>query len=392
MQRYSANYIFPVSSPPIKNGIITLDNNKIIDVFDPGSNLKELASMEFHNGVIVPGFVNAHCHLELSHLKGKIEPSGGIAQFVSGIRENRNAAHSEIEPGIEQALSSLKDNGTIAIGDICNTSDTLKYKQKSHLLFHNFVETFGLNQVDAHLRYNASMNLLNVFKSDYKGNSSVTPHATYSISELLWELINSELTNSKSIVSIHYGESEQEYLLLKEHSGPLAENFRAAGIPLDLPDCKSPMNVVVQFIPNDSKVLFVHNTFASKEEITSIVSYFKEPYFVLCPSSNLFIERALPNVPMLVGSGATIALGTDSYASSNTISIFDQMMILMKEFPSLTFEDVLSWATLNGAKALNFDTQVGSFEPNKKPGLNLITNFDFSKMKPTTKSIIKRLV
>jgi cytosine/adenosine deaminase-related metal-dependent hydrolase len=194
------------------------------------------------------------------------------------------------------------------------------------------------------------------------------------------------------LVSIHYGESEEEYALLRDHSGLLADGYKKLGIPLNLPNCKSPLEVVMRFVPKQSKPLLVHNTFVSIEEIKQLVEYFSELCFVLCPSSNLFIEGVLPDIAMLASAGVNIALGTDSFASSNTVSVFDQMMILLERFPSLHFDEVLKWATLNGAKALNFNFQVGSIEEGKKPGLNLITNFDFTLMKPTSSSRVKRLI
>jgi len=379
---------------PIKNGIVVVDNdNTITEIINPQGNIKEYASMEFHNGIIVPGFVNAHCHLELSHLKGKIGKASGIAQFVSNVREYRNVDRVDIDNGINQAFKTLKANGTIAVGDICNTTDTLNAKLESDILFHNFIELFGLNTVDAKDRFHAALELLRNFQdSTCDTSSSLTPHATYSISESLWNLLNDEFAKRNSLVSIHYGESMQEYYFLENHSGSLAENFKELGIPINLPECKNPLEIVQRFIPRDSKVLFVHNTFASESEIRQLAMYFKESCFVLCPSSNLFIEGVLPDVPMLNGLGVNLALGTDSYSSTDTISVFDQTMILLEKYPTLSFTDVLKWATLNGAKALSFDSQVGSFEMGKKPGLNLITDFDFTLMKPTSKSKVNRLV
>jgi len=393
MQRFSSNYVFPVCGKPIKNGVVCLDNNNtIVDIVDPIDCIKELASMEFHNGVIVPGFINTHCHLELSHLKGKLKQSYGIAEFVSQIRNNRKADEFEIANGIKMALSSLKSHGIVAVGDICNTSDTIHQKQESDILFHNFIEVFGLNPSDSEERFNSSLELLNEFQLSRCGESSLTPHSTYSISVELWTLINEKLNKSQPTVSIHYGESLQEYTLLKDHSGLLADNFKKLGIPINLSEFNSPKEVVKRFIPANSKVLFVHNTFASNDEIKELASNYKESFFVLCPSSNLFIEGVLPNAPMIDQTGVNIALGTDSYASTNTISIFDQMTILLETFPTLSFNDVLKWATLNGANALGLESQLGTFEIGKKPGLNLITNFDFTLMKPTLKSKVKRLV
>lgn len=392
MRRYSANYIFPINGSPIRNGVVVLDNSDcVVDIVDPKGEEQEFESMEFHNGVIVPGFVNAHCHLELSHLKGRLEQSTGIAGFVSQIRDLRRDEDSIINRAIKQAIATLEKNGTVAIGDICNTLDTLDEKQKSNIYFHNFIEIFGLNSSTAHERINSSIALLDSFRFN-RGSKSLTPHSTYSISDNLWERINAELTKNASVISIHYGESEQEYCLLKDRTGLLADSFKSIGIPINLPDCSSPLEVVKRYIPKSSKTLFIHNTFSGRDEIVQLINHFDDPYFILCPSSNLFIEGKLPDLPMLIDLNANIALGTDSFASSNTLSVFDQVMILLEKFPSLSFTKAIQWATLNGAKALNIDSMYGSFEQGKSPGLNLITDFDFNLMKPTAKSRVHRLI
>lgn len=393
VQRFSANYIYTVTEPPIKNGVVVLDSNGFVSkVINPGKLVQELPNTEFHNGVIVPGFVNTHCHLELSHLKGVLVESTGIAGFVRQVRGVRKSDSAEIQKAIRDAIYCIKSHGIVAVGDICNTSDTIDIKQDADILFYNFIEQFGLDETTANDRFIQSKQLLNLFRKSLGDSSSITPHSTYSLSNKLWSLIKDEIKSEIHPVSIHYGESNEEYLLLKEHSGPLAINFKDLGIPINLPECNSPSEVAISYIPKTSKVLFIHNTFTSKEEILQLKTNFKDSFFVLCPSSNLFIEGVLPDVNMLLESGVQISLGTDSYASSSTLSIFDQMMILLEAFPNLTFNQVLGWATINGAKALDFDSKVGTIEIGKQPGLNLITNFDFKLMKPTQKSVIKRLI
>lgn len=392
MQRFSANYIFPTKGKAIRNGVVVLDNNQtIVDIIDPKGNEIEYESMEFHNGVIVPGFINAHCHTELSHLKGKVDNDNhGIAGFISQIRSLRDSADAEIQAAIKQAIYSLEISGTVAVGDICNSTDSFLKKQSSNLFFHNFIELFGLLENDAEIRFrNAKLILDDAFITN-KSNS-LTPHAAYSISNKLWGLINEKLTQSNSLVSIHYAESIQEYDFLMNRTGILAENFKSLGIADGIEANITPLEMVKKYIPPKNPTLFVHNTYVKKEEIKDIISYYDSPFFVLCPSSNLFIEGRLPDVQMLIDEDATIALGTDSYASSSTLSIFDQVLILLEKFPSLTFEEVIKWSTYNGAKALGIDSKYGSLEIGKTPGLNLITDFDFNLMKPTPKSRVRRL-
>lgn len=392
MRRFSANYIYPVSGSIIRNGIVVLDNdNTVVDVVDPKGNEIEYESMEFHNGIIVPGFVNAHCHIELSHLKGRLASSDGIAGFVTQIRNQRSDDESLISSAIKLAIADLEMNGTVAVGDICNTSHTANEKQRSNIYFHNFIELFGINANEAHERFKSGKELLDRFYSN-KGSKSLTPHSTYSISDKLWALISNELGKSSSLVSIHYGESIQEYSILKDGTGQLADSFKALNIPINLPKRFTPFEVVEQYIPKGSRLLLIHNTFSTTEEVQKLIQYFEEPYFVICPASNLFIEGKLPNIPMLLKQGANIALGTDSLASSNTLSVFDQILVILDKFPAISFSDAIRWATLNGANALNIGSLYGSFEMGKKPGLNLITDFDFGQMKPTAKSRVRRLI
>lgn len=393
MKRFSANYIYPINGQPIKNGIIVInDNNEIVDIIDPKGEVLELASMEYHNGVIVPGFVNAHCHLELSHLKGKLEGRNeGIAGFVSQIRSLRVSTEVDIKNSIKNGIQTLEQNGTVAVGDICNTSDSFSLKLLSKLHFHNFIEIFGLLSNEAEFRFDNAKNILNEALLSNK-TSSLTPHATYSLSNKLWDLLSKELKSSSSIVSIHYGESLQEYNFLKDRTGILAKNFMTLGIADGIECNTTPLEIVKAYLPKNNSTLFIHNTFAQRDEIKAIMSHFDKPFFVLCPSSNLFIEGKLPDIPMFVDERACLAIGTDSYASSNTLSVFEQVLIILENFPSLSFNKVIRWATINGARALNIDATIGSFEIGKKPGLNLISHFDFSKMKPTAQSRVKRLV
>ncbi|RPH32754.1 MAG: hypothetical protein EHM93_07965 [Bacteroidales bacterium] len=391
MHRYSANYIYPINGVPIRNGIVVIDNSrKIVEIVDPKGNEKEYESMEFYNGVIVPGFVNAHCHLELSHLKGRLEKSDGIAGFVSQIRNLRGDSEGLIRSSITQAISTLELNGTVAVGDICNTADSFSFKQASNLHFHNFIELFGLLEDDAEARFVNAKLLLNE-TLPLQSTSSLAPHSPYSISDRLWGFISDELHKSDSIVSIHYGESLQEYSFLMNRTGLLAESFKALGISDGIALGITPFEVVKKYLPHASPTLFIHNTFVKRDEVRGIIKHFDKPYFVLCPTSNLFIEGCLPDIPMLMNEGACIAVGTDSLASSNTLSVFDQILIILEKFSALTFDDAIKWATLNGAEALGVESIYGSLEKGKSPGLNLITNFDFSLMKPTKMSRVRRL-
>jgi cytosine/adenosine deaminase-related metal-dependent hydrolase len=394
MHRIAANYIFPIASKPIKNGVIEVDAAGAIHrIIDPGgASPPEMPSMEFHNGVLVPGFVNAHCHLELSHLKGLFGEGLGLSKFVEQIGDLRNTDPETIDHALADAIRLLEGNGTVAVADICNTTDSIPRKAISKLHFHNFVEVYGISPGRAELLAARALSLLDEFEEAFPKSSSLTPHSTYSLSKNLWSKLNDHFNAPGNTLSIHYGESADEYEFLASSSGPLFQRYQKLGLPFDPPANQTPHSVVLGNISPSQRVLFIHNTYAPREEIQALASHFTDCHFVLCPTSNLFIENRLPDVLGLRSASPSIALGTDSYASSRTLSVFDQIAILLDRFPQIAFAEVIKWATLNGAKALGIDSRFGSFEVGKQPGINLITHFDFERMRPRPSSQVRRLI
>lgn len=393
MRRYSANYIYPISQPPIKNGIVEVDSNGVIlRIINPGLNCGEIHSTEFHNGVIVPGFINAHCHLELSHLLNKIPCGGGISEFIKSVTDNRIVDTEIVNRAIKNAIFNLERSGTVAVGDICNTPLTSSFKSRSGIYFHNYIEVFGLNPNSASAVIEKAIGVEKVFKELFPQSTSLTPHSTYSLSKDLWIKLRQAMDTESSAVSIHFAESFAEYEFLVQGTGSMLERYKSLGIPFDIPDKLSPKQVVIDNIDNQKSILLVHGTFASLEELLLLSKHFRKATLVVCPESNLFIEGQLPNLQSIYKSSISVAVGTDSLASATTLSMLHQINIILSNFPDIPFSEVLRWSTLNGADALGISAMYGSLDVGKKPGLNLISNFDFTAMKPRTSSTIKRLV
>jgi len=138
----------------------------------------------------------------------------------------------------------------------------------------------------------------------------------------------------------------------------------------------------------------VHNTFTKKEDLEELKRRrsLENTFFVLCPNSNLYIENQLPPVTLFCEENLNICLGTDSLASNHKLSVLDEMITLQLNFSELELENLVQWASLNGAKALQIDATFGSFEVGKNPGINLILGVDFKTMKLTDKSKVRRLI
>ncbi len=225
IRKFSASWVYTLRTPPLKNGIVAVDENgQIVDITDTGGELREMERLEYHSGIISPGFVNAHCHLELSHLMGKIPEQTGMAGFL------------------------------------------------------------------------AEINSLRVFST------------------------LSDIT------------------LLRENR--------------------------------------------SLEDI----------FLVLCPNSNLFIGNGLPPVELFRSEGMNICIGTDSLASNHQLSVLAELITLQQYVPGLQLEEMLTWACLNGARALQMEDRLGTLEVGKRPGLLLINGIDLVGHRLTLNSRVKRLV
>ncbi len=390
MRRFSAQYIFTNTGSPLKRGIVNLDAEGLVtSVEDTHGDLTESASVGFYNGIIIPGFVNCHCHLELSHLRIPAENARGLASFIKGINTLRGSKESERIDSIMWADKIMTDEGIVLCADICNTTDTFRLKKHSTIKYISLLEVFGVNPDNATRRMNEILQVAD--RAREEGISWwIVPHSAYSVSKTLFSLIR-EHTHDNRITSIHFMESESEVNFLEDHSGPLMDSYRTSGFLGEAPEsADSHISVVMDEINPSGNLILVHNTFIRKEMIP-VINNRKGVFWCLCPASNLIIEGKLPPLDILAGSDCTIVIGTDSLASNSGLSILNELKILQSGFPSASLEDLVKYATLNGAKALDETATFGSIEPGKKPGLLLLENCDLSELKLTPGTTIRRL-
>lgn len=337
----------------------------IIPLADAGEDIRKV------EGILCPGFVNAHCHLELSFLKGVIPTHTGLVSFVSQVMQHRNAASEIIEQSIIDAEAEMIANGIVAVGDICNTPNTIAQKQKGRVRYQNFIEVAGFVPGAAESRFKAIKEIAEQFYIYFPNNTSIVPHAPYSVSLPLLDKIKEHSRNK--IFSIHNQESAQETLFFKEQTGDFLSLYNNLGVDLSFfkNTYKSSVEYYIGKIAKEMNALFVHNTFTSKEDIDNIVNQINNPYFCLCPAANLYIENSLPNINLFrsVNDGNNIVVGTDSLASNNSLNILGELSIIQQHFPVIEVEELLKWATINGARALTLEKSLGSFEINKQPGV-----------------------
>ena len=374
MRFLTADYLFPLYIAPIKQGVLQIsDNKEVIAVFENRSEVPQ-EKLEVFEGILCPGFVNAHCHLELSHLLGKAEKGKGFLDFIGAIQQRDSYTAIEKQIAINKAEQQMIANGIVAVGDICNTTDTLSQKQKSNLKYYNFIEVFGVKddlvkQIISDAKY-----IRNQFRKVGQ-KATISPHAPYSVPPKLMEEIKNSFSNEDELMTIHMQETKHENELFEHKRGSFYNWLKELNASPEVWNNRTKSNSVLEELEN-KKMLLVHNTFAKKKNIS-------DNYYCTCPKANLYIENALPDYSIF--DADKLCVGTDSLASNNSLSILEELNII-QENSNFDLNTLLKIACKNGAEALGFE-QLGTFEKGKIPGVNVIGNLDGVKV--TAESFIK---
>lgn len=366
----SADWVFPVSSAPLKNGIVAVDEeNSIVQLFSAKEAEGLGIKVTKHSGAIVPGFINTHCHLELSAMVGVVPQHTGLVKFVETIITKRTQNTEDIEAEMLIADAEMWRNGIVAVGDISNNSLSKQIKIQSKIHYHTFIETLGFNPADAPKSLKNAMAMREEFSPL---QSSIVPHAPYSVSAELMKLLNVYAVDHNSFLSIHSQESKEENLFFQKKEGAFLSFFQFLGIDIShfKASGKSSLQSWLQQF-DKKKMLLVHNTFSNNADVKFAEQANPNLFWCLCPQANLYIEDVLPDVDLLRNENVKITLGTDSLASNTELNILAEMQTL-QQHKNVPFENLLMWATKNGAEFLNLDDKLGSIEIGKKPGLNLI--------------------
>lgn len=386
---YTADYIMPVTTPPIKGGVVAVDEKGlIIGVYhasDPQLQDKELIR---HEGVLTPGFVNGHCHLELSHMKGKVPQGTGLTTFLKTVMSDRAASQESIIQAMVEADQKMFDNGIQVVGDHVNTAVSAAVKAKSPICYHTFVELLGFDPAVAEERVDQARDTEYDFEPQ---RTSITPHAAYSCSKKLLRSL-SDKVDANNIFSLHNQESDEENKFFRYKRGAFLDFYEENNISHDhvTANGKNALQNSIQFLPADNRLLLVHNTYTAPKDMDYVTRIGRDVYYCLCPKANLYIEGRLPKVHSFVLSKQKIMIGTDSLASNDTLNVLEELKAIHEVFSDLSFDTMLAWATINGAKALNLEDKYGSLEVGKSPGLLLIKELDGLSL--TTAAVVQRIV
>lgn len=337
-------------------------------------------AVEIFDGILMPGLINCHCHLELSHLQGVIPPGTALAPFLIDVVTKRGEGEARKAEKIKRAEAELFQNAIVAVADICNTADAVAVKKESSILWYNLIEVLNLR--DANLN-TALKNYEGVLQQhlDAGLDAVLTPHAPYTVSRETFKELNNRTAGK--IISIHNCETRAEDELFQSGTGAFLKLYKLFGFeasPFAVTG-KSSLQSWLPFFTKAQTILLVHNTFMSEEDILFAKAHAAQHdlklIYCLCPNANLYIENTLPPVDLFIKHDCHIVLGTDSYSSNWQLNIMSEIKTLKEHFPHLELGTLLCWATSSAAAAWGFES-LGQFEKGTTPGIALLNETNFS--------------
>ncbi|MBK9335950.1 MAG: amidohydrolase family protein [Lewinellaceae bacterium] len=374
MRKLTAQRVYPISSSPLENAVLITDDAGTILAIEPQEQ-HDPASLERYSGVLVPGFVNTHCHLELSHMKGLVDTGTGLIPFITDVVTKRNFPAEAIAEAIVRAEQEMLDGGIVALGDISNTTDTFAVKSAGRMRYYTFVELFDfLQDAGAEKAFADWKTVYDQCRPGRTGARAMVPHAPYTVSPTLFEKINAANAASAGTVSIHNQETPPENELFLHGTGAFVDFYKKFGIDLEHFSAigRASIHYALCHLNPAQRTLFVHNTLTTPDDIRAAQAWSAHTFWATCPNANLYIENRLPNYRHFLDTGARVTIGTDSLTSNWQLSILEEMKTIARYQRYVPFEVLLRWATLNGAQALGFDDTLGSLEVGKTPGVLLL--------------------
>jgi cytosine/adenosine deaminase-related metal-dependent hydrolase len=386
--------VLPITSPPLRDGWVTVRDGRVIDVGSgPAPTPAGVEVIDLGRVAMMPGLVNAHTHLELSFLWGKVPPADALIDWVSRMMAQRVslAPAAEDTTAIDNAILDLEEAGTAAVGDIANTFASVAPIARSRLHAVVFRELIGFNVADPGSRVaavRAEIDALSASPASPTQHSptpqaspspawqatatesrtraavatltppvrvTLAPHAPYSVSPGLFRAIASDPETARGVSSVHLGESLDEVRFLDSGDGPfraLLERVGAWNPSWDVPKC-GPAEYLARLGVLSPRLLAVHGVRLRDDELKLLARH--ETTLVTCPRSNVWVGSGNPPIERFYASGVRVAVGTDSLASATDLNIFSEIALMHHIAPHVPPARLLASATVEGARALGFD-------------------------------------
>ncbi len=353
---HKAGWVMVDPQTIIRDGFVRVESGKISDVGQGRGEPSADRIIQHGPGVLMPSLVNAHTHLDLCALEQATDMEAGFIGWVwSVIQKKEQIEQDTLQDAARRGIEELKLSGTWIVGDISSSEVSPRLFLASGLAGVRFQECLG----------SKSPPDLRCEKISDTQTLSVAGHAPHTTAPDLLVRLKSAARKAATPFSVHLAESLDEVRFLTTCKGPWADFLTMRGIDTSGWGLAglSPVRHAERLGLLDQNTLAVHLVFADAKGVATLAE--KQVHACICPRSNMNLHKRLPDVPMMIHAGLRLCLGTDSLASNDSLSLFDEMAFLSRSFPQVAHRDILTMATENGARALGFEDQLGRLTPSK---------------------------
>jgi aminodeoxyfutalosine deaminase len=367
-----ARVVFPIDSPPIENGVVTIEGERIVAVST--SPLDGEPVRDLGDAALFPGLINAHTHLEFSGLLQPLgEPGMALVDWIPTVLAHRRSRDSTAKMSIPAGCLESLAQGVTTIGEIA-TADAAAYADLAPVDLVLMIETIGFSRARAESALQAAAQQLNAFDAKFAGAANVqlglSPHAPYTVSpELLASLI--ALARKRNLpIAMHVAESVDELELLASGTGRFQQllDERSMWDDTAIPRGSTPFDYL-QLLATAPRALVIHGNHLDRDEHAFLATHSDRMSLVYCPRTHAYFDHPPYPLAQLLNASVCVALGTDSRASNPDLSLLAEIRDVAQRHPEVRPESVLRMGTLAGAQALGREQACGSITPGKLANL-----------------------
>jgi cytosine/adenosine deaminase-related metal-dependent hydrolase len=379
MKVIHASWVCPVSGPPLEDAAVGIENGRVVEVRS-GSNVRAAdADTSFPGCALLPGFVNAHTHLELTVLRGYLEN----LSFPEWIRKLTRTKYEELSTDdlmVSSRLGAMECllAGVTTVGEVMDIGTGWDIMAELGMHGVAYQEVFGPDQTQADGAMAAlQKNLGRARQGETNARRlGVSPHAPYTVSAALYDKVGKLAAAERLPLAVHIAESEDEVRFVRDGTGPFADNWRSRDIPVTAHGT-TPLGYLERMGILGPGTLAIHAIHASADDIQALAD--QGTAVVHCPKSNLKLGHAVAPVTAFHAAGIPVGLGSDSVASNNGVDMFEEMRLAVYlqrsrtgNLQEMSASEALRMATLDGAMCLGLESELGSIEEGKLADLTIV--------------------
>lgn len=384
--KFSADLIFTGKGKPLRNWVVeTTEKGLVVGLYE-NTNMQDV---QYYPGIICPGFINSHIHLELSG--ARFENKSGLKGFLEEMKQWLEEDHQYPNyHEIRKQDENLFEQGIQFCFDISNTAKTINTKKSSLINYFTFLEIYESLSEDTEKKFEETLKLFDCFVQEGL-LASVVPHSFYSVSDRMMNLFKAYNIENKSLTSIHFKEHLKENMLYDwkhEVYKSLNNNYlQKFGNKFQSTEQSAHLE---SLFDSDQRILLVHGIYLDRNDTEKILKQHKNSALCVCPTSNILLENRMTSRQTLELFSDRVFIGTDSQASNPEMNFLNEIFLFQENYDVKIF-DVLKRVTSDPAKFFEME-KMGNIAPGNSPGLVLISSVDYHKEKITGLSSSQRLV